>query len=320
MESRLSDRMAKYSIREFPTAERSETAYWATDATLLPTQSGAFTTRVNRIEFERLWVRCVWESGPRLKQLVTRPDRSHFAFMLRPDDKMIIDGSELFENRLALYPREGRCFERSPGPTQWCGVSMPAKAMALASVALTGCEFAPAAMSRIINAELQSIEKLRELCIEAAALTERHSALLAVSEVGRRLEQALISALIRCLAEPPTKTTLPMQHARMIVERFHRMIELHPDRALYLPEVCAAIHVPERTLRQSCRILLDIPPARYLLLRRLHLAHRTLRAAKPGDTRVTEVAARFGFWHFGRFAIAYRSLFGEAPSETLKRA
>ena len=33
----------------------------------------------------------------------------------------------------------------------------------------------------------------------------------------------------------------------------------------------------------------------------------------------TLVAAQIGFWHFGRFASEYRRVFGEVPSDTLKR-
>jgi AraC-like DNA-binding protein len=57
---------------------------------------------------------------------------------------------------------------------------------------------------------------------------------------------------------------------------------------------------------------------RYLILRRIHLAWRALRDGTGGETSVAEVAMRFGFWQFGRFAGEYKSLFGEAPSAILR--
>jgi AraC-like DNA-binding protein len=44
-----------------------------------------------------------------------------------------------------------------------------------------------------------------------------------------------------------------------------------------------------------------------------------LIAARP-DTTVTDVAMRWGFTHFGRFAEIYRNRFGCTPREALKAA
>jgi AraC-like DNA-binding protein len=104
------------------------------------------------------------------------------------------------------------------------------------------------------------------------------------------------------------------------MQRFHRVIEEHPDRALYVPEICEALGVAERTLRTCCQQQLGASPKQYLLARRMHLAQREVRRAEPNATTVTEVAARYGFWHFGRFASTYKSLIGELPLVTLGRA
>ena len=108
------------------------------------------------------------------------------------------------------------------------------------------------------------------------------------------------------------------QH-QLIMRRFHRVLEEKPGESLYITEVCRAIGVSIRTLQMCCQEELGMGPKRYLLLRRLHLARRALRAAAPDATTVTDIATRCGFWHLGRFAGEYRSLFGESPSVMLHR-
>jgi len=128
----------------------------------------------------------------------------------------------------------------------------------------------------------------------------------------------LIHALVECLrvGEADEDRSARRQHV-LIMRRFRRAMEEDPDHALYIPDLCGAIRVSERTLRSCCQEQLGISPKRYLLLRRMHLARRALREGSPTTTTVTEIAARYGFWQFGRFAGEYRSLFGELPSATL---
>ena len=102
--------------------------------------------------------------------------------------------------------------------------------------------------------------------------------------------------------------------------RFLEFLTVHPNRPLCLGEICAAIGVGERTLRSACVKHLGIGPTRYATLRRMHQVRHALLSADASNTTVTRVAMDHGFGELGRFSVAYRSLFRESPSETLRRA
>lgn len=102
------------------------------------------------------------------------------------------------------------------------------------------------------------------------------------------------------------------------MRRFHAAIAEHAEEAIYIPDLCAIVGVPERTLRLCCYESLGMGPKRYLLLHRMKLARQALRKAVAAATSVTEIAANFGFWNFGRFAVEYKALYDELPSATLR--
>jgi AraC-like DNA-binding protein len=86
-----------------------------------------------------------------------------------------------------------------------------------------------------------------------------------------------------------------------------------------MPQLCATVGASYTTLWDCCQEYLGMSPKRYLWLRRMHLVRRDLRSADAEKTTVTEIATAYGFWELGRFAVAYRSLFGEPPSAALRR-
>ena len=104
-----------------------------------------------------------------------------------------------------------------------------------------------------------------------------------------------------------------------IVARLEEFLEANLDRPLYLAEICTAIGVAERTLRLACEEHLGMGPIRYFSLRRMQTVRCALLRADPSTATVTQIATDHGFWELGRFSVTYRSLFGEPPSETLRR-
>jgi AraC family ethanolamine operon transcriptional activator len=70
-----------------------------------------------------------------------------------------------------------------------------------------------------------------------------------------------------------------------------------------------------RAKSESAKHRFDVSPKTYLTTVRLHGARKDLRR-RPPKTTVTDVANRWGFWHMGDFAMNYRRVFGELPSES----
>jgi AraC family ethanolamine operon transcriptional activator len=94
----------------------------------------------------------------------------------------------------------------------------------------------------------------------------------------------------------------------------------HPDQSLSISDLAQQSGVPERTLRTAFQRCYGVAPIEYLRMHRLHRARRLLLASCYDETTVTQIAFELGFWDLGRFAGAYRQLFGERPSETLRKS
>jgi TolB-like protein len=92
----------------------------------------------------------------------------------------------------------------------------------------------------------------------------------------------------------------------------------HIHREVTVPELAQFARVTERTLRKHFQSFLGRSPAGYWRCMRLGGARdELLVTTKHGS--ISEIAARYGFHHLGRFAAEYRRCFGESPSTTLHR-
>jgi AraC family ethanolamine operon transcriptional activator len=91
-------------------------------------------------------------------------------------------------------------------------------------------------------------------------------------------------------------------------------------QAVQIEDICLALNISRRTLYRAFRDLLEVSPKAYLRLKNMSAARARLLDAGDRPTTVTQVALDQGFWELGRFSGAYRAMFGESPSETLRAA
>lgn len=103
------------------------------------------------------------------------------------------------------------------------------------------------------------------------------------------------------------------------VRRAMDWLDAHAHEPVELADLAAASGCGLSALYAGFREHVGRTPMAYLRDVRLARVHAELRAADPRTCQVTDVATRWGFFHFGRFAAAYRERFGELPRETLRR-
>ena len=131
------------------------------------------------------------------------------------------------------------------------------------------------------------------------------------------IHQEVLATLTPVLVEQLSGAANPNRPCSHLlnVRRAREVALAHPDTPLRVQDLCRELRIPRRTLQDSFQIVLGISPLSYVHMLRLDGARRSLLAGTP----VKEVADTWGFWHWSRFSGAYRRLFGELPSATLKR-
>ncbi|MFS2029548.1 MULTISPECIES: helix-turn-helix transcriptional regulator [unclassified Curtobacterium] len=90
-------------------------------------------------------------------------------------------------------------------------------------------------------------------------------------------------------------------------------------RPLTVAQVSAAAGVSARGLQAAFQRNVGVRPMQFLREARLHGVRAELLAGDPKRVTVAEVALSWGFNHLGRFSGYYAEVYGESPSQTLRR-
>lgn len=278
----------------------------------------SFDARLSWIELSCLRLQAIQEKAPRVAFISLPAASMTISFSLASNESLLWNGLGLRRASLVLHAPGERFHQRATGAVRWGLIAVSPQHLARYSRALLGADL-PRRAAGLLYPTARSAMELLRLHAEAVRLAHTRPALLTRPEVARALEQDLIHALVAALgaAEPDRRSRLRSRRSA-IMARFEEALAVH-DGAPSLQKLCAAIGVPERTLRIHCAEFLGCGPIEYARLRRLNRARSTLLRADHDATSVAEIARLHGFPEPGRFAVAYRALFGEPPFATLLR-
>jgi AraC-like DNA-binding protein len=133
------------------------------------------------------------------------------------------------------------------------------------------------------------------------------------------LQDDLLSTVREILRSGETSPAGSAPNARRLAAQAVELIYDRQDFKLSVRNLAVTLDVSERTLQYAFRDQFDVSPQAFLINCRLHQARKSLQSSDPEQTTVAMIAAKHGFFDFGRFAAKYRQLFGEHPSVTLRR-
>jgi AraC-like DNA-binding protein len=287
----------------------------------LVTARGHYRADLTRINFDRLWMQRTRQSLPFVARVSGDQSRYVVIFYATGQPSMQHTGMEIGPGDLVVDAYGSEQYFRTKTESRNGSISLTTDDLAAACATLAGHDLGPRQKTRMVRPRPHLTSRLLTLHTAAADLAVTAPEIVAHPEVAKAIEQALIHALVMCVTDDGTgdEVVRSVASSTTIMRRFERFLESHEGDPLYMSEICQAIGVSDRTLRAHCQEHLGMSPHRYLWLRRMQLTRRALVLADRSDATVTDIANDFGFGELGRFAVAYRQLFGESPSMTLRR-
>lgn len=158
-----------------------------------------------------------------------------------------------------------------------------------------------------------------------ARLSAAYSALLTDAPPplppGETVEEVALAALVEHLSGGAeiVHAAYGASSYERIVDRARAFIDGAIETPLSTDQIARAAHTSRRSLNRAFLQVLGETPREYVLKLRLQRIRDDLASPREAELTVTMASNRWGVAELGRLAARYRELFGELPSETLRR-
>ena len=140
----------------------------------------------------------------------------------------------------------------------------------------------------------------------------------AVNEIAmQEMEDDLLEHFLLLAENGPVTRKLAAFPSDQALNNMEGYICANLDASITRDDLATEAGISIRSLSRAFERKYGLGPMAFVRQRRLDACFAQLRGSQREVTTVTEVAMSYGFWHMGKFAIAYREAFGESPSESL---
>ena len=255
-------------------------------------------------------------------------DRERYGLLYKIDreNPTKCNGHQMDNRKFLVYGNNTEHFAFNDGPCKWSYVTISPSYFEECILDLIEGKLktSTGASSCLTCGDQPSIDSFHSTVRDIIKIAERDSSLFENTDIRKGIEHSLLETqlamLNRTLDEPKIINGRGAKSHEYTIKRSIEFLEANSYKPIHLLDLCSALGVKMRLLNYAFQEFYGVSPIRYLRLVRYSKVRRDLVSADPETTTVTEMASRWHFWHFGRFSVEYKNLFGESPSITLGKA
>jgi AraC-like DNA-binding protein len=307
--------MGGYGTATFTDPEEFRATVPGASINLVLTSRCDFKARLTWVNTRRVRLARCSESAPRVAFVALAAGPVFVSFPIRHAPPPVWSGVEMRSGEIMVHGSGDHVYQRTSGASRWGLISLASKDLADLSQALTHTVLSRPSVAKILRPPSRVFADLMRLHAQACRLAETKPDMIAHPEVTRALEHDLLYALVHCLtADEAHHEAEARQRRAKIMARFEEALASPAIAPRSMPEIATAVGVQEQTLRRCCKKFLGMSPGRYARLRQLNLVRAAIRRADPATASIGAIAKQYGITELGRFAVAYRTIFGESPS------
>jgi AraC-like DNA-binding protein len=143
-----------------------------------------------------------------------------------------------------------------------------------------------------------------------------------IEALARQLEEQLIYELACALNNrrygESSREARGVAERRDLMRRAEDYLQANLSEPFSLNDFAQTVGIPHRMLQRRFRSVYGVTPQAWFRSMKLNALRRELQQTNGAGERISDIATRWGFLHFGRFAEDYRRLFGECPRNTVR--
>ena len=172
-----------------------------------------------------------------------------------------------------------------------------------------------------IRLEQTRLQTLRGYYQEISWILGNHPSFLSHPQIQSLIEEDFYPLLIDTLGKTSKKKRqrIKMYRRYSLVKKAEEIVKSYIDQPLTLKQLCNELEASSSALCYGFQDIFGMSPMAYVKTQRLNGVRRALKNANPETTKVMSIAQQWGFWSPNHFSVDYKKMFGESPSETLKK-